>query len=156
MADNKERNDHPVGTGIGAVGGAAAGAAAGAALGGPVGAVVGGVGGAIAGGAAGKGIAEAVNPTAEDAYWRDNFKTRPYYTEGDQYETYRPAYQYGWESYSRYPGRRFDEVEPDLERDWEKAKGASSLTWTRARNATRDAWHHVERAIPGDFDNDGR
>jgi hypothetical protein len=125
-------------------------------VGGPVGAVVGGVAGAVAGGAAGRGIAEAVNPTVEDAYWRENFRTRPYYTEGDRYEIYQPAYQYGWESYTRYPGRKFDEVESDLERGWEKTKGASSLTWTKAKNATRDAWHHVERALPGDFDNDGR
>src|SRR3954465_6822647 len=76
---------HPIGTGIGAAGGGAAGAAIGAAIGAtatgpaaPVGAVVGAVVGAIAGGLAGKGAAEAVNPTAEDAYWRDNYKNRPY------------------------------------------------------------------------------
>src|SRR4051812_35221837 len=71
---------HPVGTGIGAAGAGAAGAAIGAALGpagSAVGGVVGAVVGALAGGLAGKGAAEAINPTDEDAYWRENYKTRP-------------------------------------------------------------------------------
>ena len=38
--------------------------------------------GAVAGGLAGKGAAEAVNPTVEDEYWRDNYTTRPYATAG--------------------------------------------------------------------------
>lgn len=59
---------HPVGTGLGAGGGGIAGAVAGATVGGPVGAVIGGVAGAVMGGLTGKGVAEAVNPTAEDAY----------------------------------------------------------------------------------------
>src|SRR5690242_20849258 len=73
---------HPVGTGLGA---AAGGLAAGAAVGtvaGPVGSVVGAAVGAIAGGLAGKGIAELIDPTAEEAYWRDNYATRPYIDNG--------------------------------------------------------------------------
>jgi hypothetical protein len=147
--------NHPVGTGAGAVAGGAAGAVGGAAVGGPVGAVIGGVAGAVAGGAAGKGLAEAINPTVEDNYWRENFKTRSYYVEGDAYELYQPAYRYGWETYPRYVGRNFDEVEPELRTGWDRVKGTSSLTWDRAKQATRDAWHKIERAIPGDFDKDG-
>jgi hypothetical protein len=108
------------------------------------------------GGITGKGAAEAVNPTIEDAYWRDNYMARPYYTAGDAYDTYQPAYQYGWESYPKFPGRKFDEVETELRSDWDKTKHSANLTWDRAKNATRDAWHRVERALPGDFDNDGR
>src|SRR6186997_2081540 len=91
---------HPIGTGIGAAGAGAAGAAIGA-VAGPIGAAVGAVVGAVAGGLAGKGVAEAVNPTAEDAYWRENFSTRPYVAQGTAYDEYRPAYQYGWESRAR-------------------------------------------------------
>src|SRR3954463_13774531 len=72
---------HPIGTGVGAAGAGAAGAAIGA-VAGPVGAAVGAVVGAVAGGLAGKGVAEAVNPTEEDAYWRDNYSTRPYVQPG--------------------------------------------------------------------------
>jgi len=61
---------HPVGTGVGAAAGAAARAAAGTAVAGPAGTLVGGAIGAIAGGLAGKGVAEMVDPTVEDKYWR--------------------------------------------------------------------------------------
>jgi hypothetical protein len=154
---------HPVGTGLGAgtggVAGTLAGAAIGAAVSGPaapIGGVVGAVVGAVAGGLAGKGVAESVNPTAEDAYWRENYKNRPYAQNDYTYDEYAPAYRYGWESRSRYSGRKFDEVEPDLGRNWDTAKGKSRLGWEKAKEATRDAWHRVERAIPGDADGDGR
>lgn len=147
---------HPVGVGIGAAaGGAAAGAAAGA-LAGPVGVVVGAVAGAVAGGYAGKAAAESIDPTTEDAYWRSNHQTRPYYKSGEQYDHYRPAYQYGWESRAKHGNKKFDEVEPELERGWNKAKSASNLTWANAKHATRDAWDRVERAIPGDSNRDGK
>ena len=146
---------HPVGTGLGAAGGAAAGATLGS-VAGPVGAVVGGAIGAVAGGLAGKGAAEAVNPTVEDAYWRENYASRPYVTPGSDYETYEPAYRYGWESRDHFVGSSFDDVESDLGREWERVKGKSALGWDRAREAARDAWHRVERAIPGDADHDGR
>jgi hypothetical protein len=34
-------------------------------------------------------------------------------------------------------------------------KGKSRLGWDRAKEATRDAWNRIERAIPGDSDRDG-
>src|SRR5437868_388936 len=124
---------HPVGTGVGAAGGGAAGAAIGAAVSGPAapaGAVVGAVIGAVAGGLAGKGAAEAVNPTAEDAYWRENFATRPYYESAYTYDAdYRPAYEYGWSSAGKYAGQRFDQAEGNLRGGWDRAKGKSRLEW---------------------------
>ena len=146
---------HPVGTAIGATGGAAAGAAIGS-VAGPIGTVVGTAIGAVAGGLAGKGAAEAINPTLEDEFWRRNYTARPYVSSGTDYDRYRPAYQYGWESYSRYEGRRFDEVEADLRRDWETNREADRMNWENAREAVRDAWHRVERRLPGDADKDGR
>jgi hypothetical protein len=146
---------HPVGTGVGAAGGAAAGAAIGSAAG-PVGTVVGGVVGAVAGGLAGKGAAEAVNPTVEEAYWRENYSSRPYVEKGDAFEQYGPAYKYGWESRPHYLGSTFDEVEPDLGREWDRVRGTSTLGWDKARHAARDAWHRIEEALPGDADGDGR
>lgn len=133
---------HPVGVGVGAAGAGAAGAAIGA-VGGPVGAAVGAVVGAVAGGLAGKGAAEAINPTAEEAYWRDNYKTRPYYTEGTTYEEYGPAYRYGWESRQKYGERKWDDVEGDLRSGWEKTKAKTEYGWDRAKYAVRDAWDRV-------------
>ncbi|MDM0002734.1 hypothetical protein QTI24_29340 [Variovorax sp. J22P240] len=153
-------------TGVGAVvggvaGGVAGGAAAGAAVGGmtgPVGAAVGAAVGAVAGALAGRAVKAA--PVAEDAYWRDNYSTRDYVQAGTSYDDYSSAYRYGVDAYSRYPDRKFDDVEADLGRDWSTARGRSSLEWDRAKDATRDAWQrlsdNVERAIPGDSDRDGR
>ena len=146
---------HPVGVGLGtAVAGAAAGAAGGA-VAGPAGAIVGAVVGGVAGGLGGKAAAEAIDPTVEDNYWRDEYANRPYYEASVPYDTYAPAYRHGWESRDRYRDRDFDAAEADLRSDWEKSKYNSSLKWEKAKLATRDAWHRVERKLPGDADGDG-
>jgi hypothetical protein len=129
---------------IGGVGGAAAGAAIGGAVGGPPGALIGGAIGAVAGGLAGKGGAEAVNPTVEDAYWRDNYRNEPYYQSGFNYDEYRPAYRTGWEGRARYPGRNFEDVERDLATDYERNRGSSSLDWERSRDAVRAGWSRID------------
>lgn len=146
---------HPVGTGVGATGGALAGAAVGS-VAGPVGTVVGGAIGAVAGGLAGKGVGEAVNPTAEDAYWRDSHTDEPYYSDRYKYEDYSPAYRVGYENRGKYADRTWDQAEPELQADWERTKGESRMDWNDAKQATRAAWHRVERALPGDADGDGR
>jgi hypothetical protein len=151
---------HPVGTGIGAAaGGMAAGAAAGS-VAGPVGTVAGAVVGAVAGGLAGKALAEKVDPTMEEAYWRENYSSRPYIRSGATFDDYGPAYMYGVDNYARYHGKSFDEIEPELARDWQRAKGKSQLTWEHAKDAARDSWQRVsdtiERATPGDSDRDGK
>ncbi len=151
---------HPMGTGVGAaLGGAAAGAVAGTMVG-PVGTVVGAAVGALVGGYAGKTFAEVIDPTVETTYWRENFNTRPYAGSGASFEPYEPAYLYGVDSFSQYRGRDFDDIEPDLSRDWPTARGASTLSWEQAKHATRDAWNRlsdaVERAVPGDSDRDGK
>lgn len=151
---------HPVGTGVGAaLGGTAAGAVAGSVVG-PVGTVIGAAIGAIAGGLAGKGVAEMVDPTLEDEHWRDNFASRPYVNPNSTYDEYGPAYRYGVKSFGDNPGRKFDDIEPQLARDWGTARGASGLDWDHAKSASRDAWTRlsdgVERAVPGDSDRDGK
>lgn len=142
---------HPVGTGVGATGGAAAGAAIGA-VAGPVGAAVGLVAGAIAGGLAGKGVAEKMDPTVEEAYWKTNYSKQSYVERDSAYATYQPAYRTGYEGRGRYPGKKYEEVEADLKRDYEKSKGNATLSWDKAKHATRDAWNRVEKALPGDAD----
>ncbi|MCY7306427.1 MAG: hypothetical protein LH632_09800 [Rhodoferax sp.] len=151
---------HPVGTGVGAMlGGAAAGAATGT-VAGPLGTVIGAAIGAVVGGLAGKGIAESIDPTAEDAYWRHNYSDRPYVDSKLSYDDYRPAYGYGVSAYQDHAGRKFEDVEGVLSRGWIEARGKSSLEWDGARSATRDAWNRVsdtaERATPGDSDRDGK
>ena len=144
-----EPGAHPVGTGVGAAAAGAAAGAAGGLIAGPAGAAVGAVIGAVAGGLAGKGVAESIDPTVEDTYWRENYTQRPYYDKNTAYEDYRPAYQLGWESRSKYASRSFDEAEPELGRDWESAKRHSQLTWEKAKHATRDAWDRIEHSVAG-------
>lgn len=134
---------HAIGTGLGAIaGGAAAGAVAGTVVG-PVGTVVGAAAGAVVGGLAGKGVAEAIDPTREDAYWRDNYSDRPYVEQGSSYDDYGPAYGFGVDAAGRHPGRTFDEAEPEMSRQWTDRSGTSSLRWDRAREAARDAWNRA-------------
>lgn len=145
---------HPVGTGIGAAAGGAAGAAggvaAGAAIGtagaGPIGGVVGAAAGAVLGGLAGKGVAESVNPTEEDAYWREHYDREPYYDRTYSYDDYQGAYRTGYEGYAKYgdTGKRYDDVETDLQRDYERNFGSSRLDWEHARPAVRAAWQRFD------------
>jgi uncharacterized protein (TIGR02284 family) len=139
-----EPGAHPVGTGIGATGGAIAGATAGA-IGGPVGVAIGGVVGAVVGGLAGKAAGEAVNPTAEEAYWRDNYSKEPYYDKGRAFDEYAPAYRLGVTGRTRY--QDWDAAEPTLASEWESTRGGSSLSWPQARDASRAAWNRVDTTV---------
>jgi uncharacterized protein (TIGR02284 family) len=150
---------HPVGTGLGAAaGGAAAGAAAGA-FGGPAGAVAGAVVGAVAGGLGGKAVAEAINPTAEEAYWREQYTKEPYYQPGRSYDDYAPAYRLGLYGRTNYTGT-FDDAETDLSVHWDSKKERSTLSWPEAEAASRAAWMRADdqlssRTISGQVaDND--
>lgn len=141
---------HPVGTGLGAAaGGVIAGAAAGTVTG-PVGAVAGAAVGAIVGGLAGKGVAEGVNPSDEDAYWRANFEREPYYLAGYGFDDYAPAYRLGYDVLQRHPGRRFEDIEASLEGDYLATRGDSRLAWKDARFATHAAWRRLRDGLPGE------
>lgn len=151
MAEDKDLNrdpitdepgSHPVGTGVGATGGAVAGAAAGA-IGGPVGSMVGGVIGAVVGGLAGKAAAEVVNPTAEEAHWRDNYTREPYYQQGRSFDDYGPAYMHGVHGRMQHE-TDWDTAEPRLASEWDNARAGSGLNWEQARPASRAAWDRVD------------
>lgn len=149
---------HPVGTGIGAAGAGATGAAIGTAVGGPVGGVIGAVVGSVAGGYAGKAAAEVIDPTVENAYWRDNYSKESFYEKDYSYEDYDPALRTGYEGYGKHgtSGKTYEQAEADLARNYERTRGESRLGWDKAKNATRAAWDRVERAVPGDSDKDGK
>ncbi|MES2999140.1 MAG: PA2169 family four-helix-bundle protein [Pseudomonadota bacterium] len=142
-----EPGAHPIGTGIGATGGAVAGASMGA-IGGPIGAAIGGVVGAVVGGLAGKAAGEAVNPTAEEAYWKDNYSRESYYEKGRTYDDYAPAYRLGLTGRTRYDGD-FETAEPRLASEWDEARAGSSLDWKQAQPASRAAWERVDTQRAG-------
>lgn len=76
------------------------------------------------------------------------------------FDEYEPAYRYGWDvgNDTRYRGRAWSEIEPDIRRDWETRYPSGG--WERFKDAVRRGWERtsdaVERAIPGDSDRDGR
>ena len=137
-----EPGAHPIGTGVGATGGALAGAAAGS-VAGPIGAAVGGVVGAVVGGLAGKAAGEAVNPTAEEAFWRENYSKEPYYEKGRTFDDYGPAYRLGLSGREKYEDP-WTSVEPRLASEWDSTRGNSSLNWDRAAPASQAAWRRAD------------
>ena len=95
---------------------------------------------------------------ATDKYYADKYNQADYYKADYAYDNdYRPAYRYGTFARAQNQGREWDDrLENDLERGWDKAKGASKMAWNDAKYAVKDAWHGVERVLPGDADGDGR
>lgn len=147
----KKPGAHPIGTGVGAAAGgiagaAAAGAAAGTAVGGPIGAAAGLVVGAVVGGLAGKAVAEKIDPTVEDKYWRKAYLSEPYYDGKTTYDDYAPAYRVGYSGQSSRPDANFDEIEGDLQADYDRQRGDSPLGWEKAKDATRAAWNRAKGA----------
>jgi uncharacterized protein (TIGR02284 family) len=108
-----------------------------------VGAAVGGVVGAVVGGLAGKAAGEAVNPTAEEAFWRENYNKEPYYESGRSYDDYGPAYRLGLTGRQRYEDP-WQSVEPRLASEWDTTRGSSSLDWQRASPASQAAWRRAD------------
>ena len=104
---------------------------------------MGGVVGAVVGGLAGKAAGEAVNPTAEEAYWRENYSREPYYEQGRTFDDYAPAYRLGLTGRTRYQGD-WTTAEPQLASEWESARAGSSLDWKRAQPASRAAWERLD------------
>jgi uncharacterized protein YjbJ (UPF0337 family) len=144
-----EKGSHPIGVATGGAGGAAAGAAIGGAVGGPVGAAVGAAVGAVAGGLAGKGVAEGIDPTVEEDYWRGEYKNRPYYRSGTDYDTYQPYYKYGYESAARpeFRGQKFEDIEQQLETEWPSYRGTARGEFRNYKNVTRDAYERASSSL---------
>ena len=85
------------------------------------------------------------HPTVEGRLLAQRSTKPAYYRAGRAYEDYEPAYRYGWESASSatYRDRKFEDVETDLERGWDKAKGKTREGWRDVKDATRDAFNRV-------------
>jgi hypothetical protein len=107
---------------------------------GPVGGVSGAVVGGVVGAFGGRSVAEAVNPTEEEQYWRENHPRQPYAGPDFGYKYYAPAYRTGYEGLTKYPGKKYEEIEDDLALDYEKNAIGSPLPWDRAQPAAKAAW----------------
>jgi uncharacterized protein (TIGR02271 family) len=74
--------------------------------------------------------------------FRRNF-TSTYAASGGRFETYAPAYQYGYEMASdpRYRGRSYSEVESDLRTEY--GRRYPNSTWEKMKDAVRYGWDRV-------------
>jgi len=94
---------------------------------------------------------------ATDRYYADRYASADHDSKYSYETDYRPAYRYGPHARSAYPGRAWDDsLDSDLSRGWDNAKGTSRMTWDEAKASVKDAWHGLERAMPGVVDHDGR
>lgn len=80
--------------------------------------------------------------TDEEQYWRTNFGTRPY-ASGRTFDTLSGGYRYGVEAANRYPGKSWNDVEPNLRRDWDMYQYRGQSAWEDIKDAVRDAWDRV-------------
>jgi uncharacterized protein (TIGR02284 family) len=108
---------------------------------------VGGVVGAIVGGLAGHAAAEAIDPTAEEKHWRDNYQREPYYEQGRSFDDYAPAYRMGVTGRTSYD--TWETAEPQLRDQWQRERGTSGLSWDQAQPASRAAWDRVDYSLRG-------
>jgi hypothetical protein len=92
-----------------------------------------------------KSDTQAINLSEEEAYWKEKYKTRAYYNEGREYDDYALAFHYGWESAAKpeNAGRKFEEIEPELERNWSSYTGSDKNTWQDFKDAIRDAYDRI-------------
>ena len=54
------------------------------------------------------------------------------------------GFRTGWEGRRRYENRRFDEVERELAREYQRNRGDSRLEWAKNRHAARAAWERFD------------
>lgn len=85
---------------------------------------------------------------AVSRYWRERFGGEPYYSAGERFEDYEPAYLAGHEARVRDFDRAYEQVEAELHRNWDAQRGERSLAWSKARHAAHRAWEDAARLRP--------
>ncbi|CAN5297016.1 hypothetical protein BH20GEM2_BH20GEM2_01490 [soil metagenome] len=132
-----------VGEAAGGISGVLAGAALGS-LGGPIGTIIGGIAGATGGWWAGRSISEAAAHYTEDddSHYRAHYESQTDRPANLTYDRARTGYAVGHIAGRNpdYGGRRFEEVEPDIERGWSAEHGGD---WNVMRDYAR---HGYERS----------
>ena len=90
-----------------------------------------------------------VTEAAEDAFdddadFRKHWQTS-YGHIGGQYDDYAPAYQYGSKlgGSEQYKGYRWNDVEPEAQREWELNNAGSP--WEKTKDAVRYGWEKMTK-----------
>ncbi len=79
----------------------------------------------------------------EEQYWRNVWHLRPYVVADRGFDFYRGGYRYGFEAALRNRGRRWDDVESELQRDWDDYEYRGTSRWEHVKDAVRDGWDRV-------------
>jgi hypothetical protein len=88
-------------------------------------------------------VADELAWEAEERWWRENYRTRPYVRADREFDWYSPAYRYGFESAVQHHGRSWDDAEPKLRVDWDSwPHRPPEADWNDVREPVRDAWDH--------------
>jgi len=84
---------------------------------------------------------EEIEPEIERGYERHYGMT--YGESGRDYEYYQPAYRYGYAlaSSGHYRDYRWEDVEPELRRDWERRN--PGRLWDEIKEAVREGWNSI-------------
>ena len=83
----------------------------------------------------------------EEKHWREQHPNQPYAEKERPFEHYAPAYRVGAEAAQKYPGKKFEEIEDSVFRDYQRAEIGSALPWDHARHAVRAAWARLSNDI---------
>jgi hypothetical protein len=80
-----------------------------------------------------------------EARFRNDFMRSPF-SRDYTYEEYAPAYHYGYDlaHMDQYHGQRWEAIEPNIQRDWERDH---PNTWDRFKDSIRNAWEDVKDAL---------
>jgi hypothetical protein len=81
--------------------------------------------------------------TTEEDYWRKNYSSRPYAGQNRDFEYWKPAYRYGYDSAGRHQGRNWNDVESDLRTGWDKYEHRGTSTWEQIKDAVKDGWDRM-------------
>jgi len=83
-----------------------------------------------------------VDPEKEAAYWREQHPKQPY-AKNSSYDQFEHAYRTGYNSFLKYPGKKFVDVEDSVALDYEQAKPGSALPWDTVRPAVNAMWDRL-------------
>jgi hypothetical protein len=92
------------------------------------------------------GSSGGVDPQKEAAYWREQHPKQPYAKNG-AYEQFEHAYKTGYNSFFKYRGQNFVDVEDSIALDYEMAKPDSALPWDTVRPAVNAVWERMTGLI---------
>jgi hypothetical protein len=88
-----------------------------------------------------------LDPAGEEAYWRENYATQPFYEAGFTYDDYHPGY--------RTDGKAAPATKAAASMRSRRAEGrlraqrrGSRLGWDRNRHAARAAWDRFDAPDP--------